>query len=648
MIWIYDEETISNCFVVCFKNVLNGDKKSFVIWKDINQLNELLDFLKEVKLEIGFNNLGFDAQIQQRIIEGKIKAAEQIYDYAQKLITSEDKWKPYAEWKLSIPQMDLFLIWHFNNEAKSTSLKWLQFMMDWHDVREMNIHHSDSVETQEQLDEIISYCFNDIDSTEALFRVTKGLTDLPLYKGIDKINLRINVQEEFKIKCANYNDVKIGETIMKNSYMEAEGIDNTQLYAIHKVKSRFTFGDCFPEYYSFKSKPFNEFISKIQDVVCTQDEKQKFNLTIGELSLTIAKGGLHSEDDARMFKSNSMYIIRDADVGSMYPNAIRKRKLHPRHLSINWLNSYTGVIKSRIDAKKKFKETKDGKYKAIDETYKLALNGGSFGKMGEPTNWQYDLFSLNQVTIGSQIDLLMLIEEFLLNDIYIISVNTDGVLCYLERDKEELYYKICKEWEVKVGNDELGNLEFVDYELFAQTSVNDYIAIKSDNSVKTKGDFMYDFELHKNKSRRVVPLALKEYFQNNTPIEKFIKQHTNIFDFCCAVRAKSDASLYLRDIITGEEEKQQKTVRYYISNSNTFLIKRMKPLARKVKTYQLDIFGGIDDGTRENQVEAGFYIDVLNKYEDKTWNINYNYYIKKANDIIKQIEIINFNQRKLL
>jgi len=648
MIWIYDIETLSNCFVVCFKNTHNNEKKHFIIWKNRNDRNVLLDFIKkECNILVGFNNINFDAQIIKYLTDKPLNA-NQLYLKAQNLISSESKYPPFNEKDFIVKNLDLLKVWHYDNEARRTSLKWIQFSMNWHNLEEMPFEHDHEVETIDELDAIISYCYNDIESTHELYKITIGQTDNPLYKGINKLSLRGDIYEEFKLDCFNYNDVKIGEEIIKKSYLEETGLTFQQVKEIPKSTKTFTFGDCFPSYTKFESKVFNDFIDSIRNVVVTQDEKQSFNFKVNYLSLTIAKGGLHSEDNPRLFISNNRFLLRDADVGSMYPNGIRKRRLYPSHLGEQWLSVYSYVIEKRLNAKALFKQTKEGKYKAIDEAFKLALNGGSFGKTGESFNWQYDLFTMNRVTIGCQIDLLMFIEQLMLNGIYIVSANTDGVLCYLDREKENIYNKICKDWEIIVGNDTMGNLEYQDFNLFAQTSVNDYLAIKPDGKLKTKGDFVSDIELHKNRSRRIVALALQNHFKNNIPVEETIRNHKDIFDFCCAVRVNRGDDLYIRNIRTGKEYKEQRTVRYYISNSNDVLLKRMKPLNKTKPTFQLDIFGNIEDGTRQSQIEAGWNITVFNKFLEKdNYNINYDYYIERTHRILDQIEKVEFNQISL-
>jgi hypothetical protein len=322
----------------------------------------------------------------------------------------------------------------------------------------------------------------------------------------------------------------------------------------------------------------------------------------------------------------------------MYPNAIRKRKLYPKHLGEKWLIGYIDVIQKRLEAKSLYKQTKNSKYQAIQEAYKLSLNGGGFGKTNEESSWQYDPFVTMCTTIGSQIDLLMLIESLEINGIHIVSANTDGIVCLFDRLLDDKYYEICKEWEVKVGNNELGMLEYCDYIKLAQTSVNDYIAIKPNGEIKVKGDFVSDFELHKNNSAKVIPLALQQYFIDGTKPENFIKNHKIIYNFCLGAKSIGQNKLYSFNKETQEDKLLQKINRYYISNKGVHLLKRLPKLDSKKANMQIDIFGNIDDGTRESEVEAGWLSTIFNTFEEKEdYDINYNFYINKCNKILESM-----------
>ena len=653
MIEIFDIETISNLFTYVGLNKDTKEISKFVIHKDRNDLLKFIEHSKKLKGQIGFNNNAFDAQVTQYILNNYKKWLELdgeevsnlIYQQSQKTIERANK-VPFSEfpsWKMNIPQLDLFKIWHFDNKARMTSLKWIEYMIDMDDIQEMPIHHSSKVDFKD-IEKVLEYNLHDVKAIYELYKITKGETENILYKGINKLQLRKDIGFEFRINCDNFNDVKIGDQLMKLTYCKVKNIDTKEIPKSNKKIDSFKFKNCFPSYYKFETVEFNNFINSFGGLEVNlkkeTKKKQNFEFIFNGTTYIVAKGGLHSKDLPRLIKPNENEILRDKDVGSMYPNAIRKRKLFPRHLGLEWLSGYTDIIQKRIAAKKLFKDTKLGKYKAIDEALKLSLNGGSFGKTNEETNWQYDPKVTMNVTIGSQIDLLMLIEDLELAGIHVVSANTDGLVTLFDKKLNDKYYEVCKAWEKQVGNDILGQLEYQDYKLLVQTSVNDYIAIKSDDSFKTKGDFISDFELHKNKSARIMPLALQQYFINNISIEKFIKEHNNIYNFCLGVKSIGKNRLISLNKNTQIETDLQKINRYYISNTGVHILKKLPKLENKKALMQLNIFGNVDDGTREAEIEAGYVSTVFNRYikkEMKEYNINYQYYINRCNKIISQI-----------
>lgn len=648
--WVYDFETISNCFTACFKSKSTGERRQFVIWKEINQFEEFMQFIfNEVSGEIGYNCVKFDGQIQQKLIDNYNKLKDKdsdyitkfIHDYVQYIINlqNENKWLDYPEWKLSIKQLDLFLIHHFDNEAKRTSLKWIQFMIDWPDIREMNLEHHEKVETKEQLDELLYYNWNDVESTDAFHNITVGKTELSEYKGKNKVQLRIDIQEKFGDKsCMNWNDVKIGDELNFKNYQRRTGESKKEIIDRRIYRTEVNLRECIADYVSFKTEPFQRLLREIKSTtVTTKSPSFEKQITVGYTTHIIKLGGLHSNEKPRRIVPREDQLLRDADQGGQYPAALAKRGLHPEHLDPFW-NVQIGSNMDIRDAMKPFAKT-DKKAKSIVELYKLANNGGAFGKLGEPTSWQRDTKTLWSVTIGCQMEILMLVEELELNGISVVSSNTDGIVSLFTKDKEETYKTICAEWEKKIGAEKLGKLEFTDYKELIQTSVNDYIAIKVDGEVKKKGDFMTEFELHKNKSRRIIPMALEKHYVDKLDAEEFIKNHKNIYDFCCAVRAKGTDSLKLTDTRERTDTKLQKTVRYYVAKSNNMLVKVMKPLENKIPTYQIGLFGGVDDGTREHQIEAGHRITVFNQYEEREdYGINYDYYINKTKETIAKIK----------
>jgi len=326
MIVIYDLETLKDFFLYVDLDIKKDRFNVFEISKFKNDLYELKKHLKTLKGQIGFNSLAFDSQVQQMILENSMvwleekipgkNIAEYISNYSNHVIqkANNEEWPDYWERDLAIRQVDLYKVWHYNNKAKRVGLKWLQYMMDWHNIEDMPIDHRDSVDTREKADLIIDYCKNDCLSTKKFYEITRGKTDNELYKDKDKLQLRKDIRKEFGFDCTNFDDVKIGDEINKTNYLKAAGITRKQLKEKVSVIKPFTFEDCFPSYTSFVTKELNSFINSIRKTPVLFDKKQEFPFKIGGTRYLIAKGGLHSDDQPRLVIPTSDQIMRDADV----------------------------------------------------------------------------------------------------------------------------------------------------------------------------------------------------------------------------------------------------------------------------------------------------------------------------------------------
>jgi DNA polymerase elongation subunit (family B) len=267
---------------------------------------------------------------------------------------------------------------------------------------------------------------------------------------------------------------------------------------------------------------------------------------------------------------------------------------------------------------------KDKKIKGIVGALKLAVNS-VYGKSSDMQNWIYDRQLTMFTTITGELSLMMLIEAYELAGISVISANTDGVTIRIKKTLIDKMHEI-NDWWMTLTSYEL---ERADYQKIIFSTVNDYLAIKTDGEVKKKGDFLTDFELHKNKSARVVPLALEQYFLNNIPVSDTITNHTNIFDFCLRQKASKDFHYEGIDRSTGVKNVYNKLIRYYVSNTGEKLL--------KVKNEDSQ-----SGAAAVSQVEAGEWLATVCNQLDKTHpldNINFAYYIERAEKIISKIQL---------
>jgi hypothetical protein len=645
---LYDIETFKHGYFYLDIDVNTGEYSSFEISREKNELYSFVKYLDgKIDWMIGFNNINFDMQVVQYILDRvdswSLLSGEEInnniYIFSQRVIddTNHGVFPPYREEQFLISQIDLFRIHHFDNDSRRTSLKWLQYMMNWHNLETIPHNHAAKL-TKEEWEEVKSYCKNDIDSTLQFYKYTIGEVEHEMYRGKNKIQDRIDLINEGLLPpiAISFSDSKIGDELNKRAYCKITGKSLQDLYTLKKNRKptkKFTFNDAIPKYVHFSTPELQEFHRRVgkERVSLKQGEEQEFTLQFRNTTYTIARGGIHSTESHRIIMPKEDEILRDADVGSQYPNAIRKRELFPSHLGIAWNQVGVNNINTRLGYKAKSSigsEEEKRKYKGLSEMYKLALNSGYFGKTIETTNWQYGPEVGYYCTIGNQFEILMLIEMLELEGIHCISGNTDGIVCLFKKDLEERYYEACHKWEKIVGNDVLGQLEYTDFKGLYQESINHYIAVKVDGKVKIKGRFTTEDEIHKNNSDKISRIerkALVNYFSKGIPVEDTIYNSDNIWDFCIGKKASKD---YYWQTIGNSINNYDKLIRFYISYSENKLLKRKKETSEA-------------PGAEITKYFDGYSISIFNKYTPlpiKEYGINYEYYINNIKQVVGKIE----------
>ena len=628
---IYDIETMQELFlVVCMVPGKAG--KSFQVSKWKNQLDSFVRYTEENSdaYWVGYNNLRFDSQVVEWIlrnydnwhelsnleITARIaqKAADVIHD------ANYDVFPEYREHELTLKQIDLFKIHHYDNKNRMVSLKRLEFEMDLENIEEMPIHHTKTNMTKEEIDLTIDYCYNDVDATYEFYKITLGNTDHPLYKGNNQIELRQDIFEEFGIPCLNYSDSKIGDEMIKKYYCSEKGIEYKELPKKGYFRKSIDVKNCIAKYVTFETTQLKDFLKKINKMQLGLQDDFKEHIDFYGNVYSFMKGGLHTENKPKVFEADEEYEIIDWDVSSYYPAIIINNGKFPAHLGKEFLRGYKQMFDKRLELKPLAK--KDKRIKGIVGALKLAVNS-VYGKSSDMQNWIYDRQLTMFTTITGELSLMMLIEKYETNDIHVISANTDGVTIKIKKDLIPLMHEI-NEWWSDLTQYEL---ERTDYSKIIFSTVNDYLAIKTDGEIKKKGDFLTDFELHKNKSARIVPIALEHYFVSGIPVDETIRNHSNLYDFCLRQKATRSFHYEGTNRLTGEVTVYDKLIRYYISTDGEKILKVKNP---ECQTRAAAV----------SQVEAGEWLATVCNFlpkNSKVDNINYNYYIEKANRIITKI-----------
>ena len=631
-ILIYDIETMQELFLIGIYNPESKTYTEFEVSKDKNQLDGYMRFIEQHPeyYWVGYNNLRFDSQVIEWILRNyedwhELTALETAAKIAQKAAdiihdANYDVFPEYREEWLTLKQIDVFKVNHYDNKNRMVSLKRLEFEMDLENIEEMPIHHTKTNMTDEEIQLTKDYCKNDVMATYEFYKVTTGNTEHPLYKGNNQIELRQDIEEEFGIPCLNYSDSKIGDEMIKKFYCQEKNIQYSDLPRKGLFRTEVKVRHCIADYITFQTPKLQEFLKAISKEKLTIKDEFKESVEFYDNTYTFAKGGLHTENKPKIFEADADHIIVDWDVSSYYPAIIINNGKYPHHLGPEFLRGYKTMFDKRLELKPLAK--KDKKIKGIVGALKLAVNS-VYGKSSDMQSWIYDRQLTMFTTITGELSLLMLIEAYELAGINIISANTDGVTIKVHNDKVEKMHELNKWWMDLTSYE----LERTDYSKIIFSTVNDYLAIKTDGEIKKKGDFLTDFELHKNKSARVVPIALEQFFVNDVPVADTIRNHTNIYDYC--LRQKASKDFHYEGHSKETKTVYNKLIRYYVSNTGEKLL--------KVKNENSD-----STAVDVSQVEAGEWLMTVCNYLKPNHpldNINHAYYIERAERIIHKIQL---------
>jgi len=637
--WVMDYETMANLFVGVFESYNSEETKVFTIHSSIcNDIKPLIKFLQRNKSlkekHISFNGISFDSQITEFILKNQTKLlkmdahdiVDAIYAEAQETISRSNarEFSKYPEWKLSIEQIDVFKINHWDNVNRRTSLKWAQFAMDWPYLQDMPIHHAEKVHTEEEILMIAKYCINDVRSTKKILHLSKPL-----------IAVRQQIKEKYGLECYNYSNTKIGSQLLLGLYCEATDQKKYDVKDLRTYRNGIKIKDILFDYISFKTPPFQQFLKKLEDKTIYNTKSDfKYKLRFKGYEFHYGAGGIHQCIKPGKYLAEGDIIVKDLDVASLYPSIACMNNMSPAHLGDEFFQVYKNdIVDVRLAEKKKPKANRDI---AIIEGFKEAANA-TYGNSNSEYSWLYDPKYTMQTTINGQLLLSMLVEDLLINipESVLLQTNTDGATLQFNKQYLDKYDEICKAWEEKTKL----ILEYADYSAMYIWDVNNYISVYTNGAAKCKGRFEWEdlqnhkhTHLHKNKSHLVVAKAIYNYFVNGISPEEYIKSNTNIYDYCAGVKIKGDWSFYESSIKDGKhvENKLQKTIRYYISNKGSKVLKIN------------------NSDNRQIQVEAGKWLQtVFNTYIEKPfeeYDINYNYYLE---NIMKEIKILEPKNQQL-
>lgn len=644
---IYDIECYPNIFTL---TVYLPRKDRYVVFEISERVNDmerieraLIQLKRQNRRMVGFNNMGYDYPVLHSLVnfhrENRSATWEQLCDAARRksdeIINADHRDRfNHLIWDNNqfCQQLDLFKIHHFDNVARATSLKVLQFNMRSESIEDLPFDPNQPVDPK-NFDTLISYNRHDVQETFRFY-----------LKTLEAIEFREKLSEKNGTNFINANDTKIGKTIFQLElekqigkgtcfYYTAEGVRKPR----QTVRKKIAISDVILPFVSFEKREFNmvkDWMTRqvlkdvTKDVFTGIDETdlgelihhcdttkvkgkiKNLNCIVDGFCFVFGTGGLHGCIESGTVESSDSKVIVDLDVTSYYPSLAIVNGIYPEHLGKEFCSIYKQLKEQRLLHKKGSPE---------NAALKLALNG-VYGDSNNKYSSFYDPKYTMSITINGQLLLCMLSEKLMkIQGLEMIQANTDGVTIRVNKDELPNVEKVCKEWE-RITELEL---ESARYRRMFIRDVNNYIAEYEDGKLKRKGAYEYDLDWHQNFSALVVQKAAEAHLIHGREIEEFVLNHDDPYDFYLRAKVPRSSRLVIRS--DGEEKLLRNITRYYVSNRGGQLVKIMPPLPKK------------PDKEREISVNKGWNVtvhDVIAPLED----IDYKFYIGETEKLVQPVK----------
>jgi hypothetical protein len=605
--YVFDIETYPNVFTLAVEHAeapLHWMFEISDLRNDSRQIVEFLQFLKDTDSRmVGFNNLGFDYPVVHTLIRMGHSDANTLYQKAMAIINSQDedgsRWmhmvKPTDQF---VTQIDLFKIHHFDNRARSTSLKVLEFNMRSDSIEDLPFPVGTMLNS-EQIKVLKKYNQHDVAQTKAFYHQT-----------LDMIHFREELTRKYQRDFMNHNDTKIGKDyfVMK---LEEAGVAcydfgpkgrtprQTKRPVIHLK-------DAILPWIRFEQPEFNRVMNwlKAQSITETKGVFTDLTATVNGFNFVFGLGGIHGSVESEVIESDSEHVIVDLDVTSYYPNLAITNGFHPAHLGKEFGVIYKHLFEQRKQYPKKSAES---------AMLKLALNG-VYGDSNNQFSVFYDPLFTMSITLNGQLLLCLLAEGLMhIEGLRLIQVNTDGLTVRVPRTHKVLVDLARAAWQERTGL----NLEEAVYKAMMVRDVNNYIGVFENGSTKRKGAYEYEMDWHQNAGGLVIAKVAEKVLVEGAPIRQTVEQWPDIMDFM--LRTKVPRSSHLGIERDGVTSQLQNITRYYIAKGGGRLFKWMPPLAKKPGEW------------RKIGVESGWGVQVCNDIKDAgKLPVDFDYYVREV------------------
>jgi hypothetical protein len=629
---VYDTEEYPNCFLFIGKHL--DDISVFEISQRRRDNYELWHYISKCTSMIGFNNYHFDWPIVDYFMRNPNTGPEALHALCHDIIFGGND-RRHTIWKPEIEQVDLFLINGFDNPARSTSLKKLEFNMRCRNVANLPFRPGTHL-TSDEIDLLIDYGKLDVEAT-AEFAAHSQVS--------------INLRRAFnRPDWLNKSDIKLGRAYFEDALgklgvqtHERDALTGRKTARITTRPGGVNLGGVIFPYLQFKSKELTQVRADVAAWTIRDEEKdgkvvrvgatKDYSFTYAGIEVFMGLGGIHACVDPCFIDGSEQEII-DIDVVSFYPSLTIANRIYPEHLGETFCDVYATLLQKRLQTEKGTPE---------NAILKLALNA-VFGSSGSKYVCFFDPKYMLSVTINGQLLLLSLLEYLVskCDGLKILQLNTDGITVLTSPGTGEHVKECANVWAEAVCL----KLEFSDYSRMWIRDVNNYIAEHKNGKRKRKGCYEHHRQWHQNQSMPIAALAAEAYMCNGTDIGEYIRLHENTYDFLMRLDMRGETRLVLSN---GEEYKG--IVRYYVAEDGHAGVKHYgaakqirlhaeghaEPLGKR-GAYTCSIcdaeFKTKAEFNKHNDAEHASKLCVVQQYAGEKINPDYRFYINEARKLV--------------
>lgn len=594
---VFDWEVFPNWNCVVW-NIYGQDEYHVITSDDADYIAKLREMTKLGYLA-GFNIKGYDMQMTDFAVQGY--TPQELYEHNCKIVESEDRsWKSLSFWR-KFEFTDLF-----------DDLKTMGSLKQFESNTGLAIHESEvpfgkENLTEEDKQDIIKYCVDDVKATNKLLTARMGyITAKATCSKLSPLSEAECIKNTSAKLCAKMLGAKKKPIIEGRTYEIPEKLKSIFEETIHPTILE-----------NFIGQPLvNDFSYEVRYMKNT---------------FIYGAGGVHSTyKDSLYYISDDEYTLVNADFENLYPSLLTVYDYYPIGVPeegkalFKFLLAECRRLKAELRTMAKSGKANTPEYDELfklRDAIKLILNA-STGAMRSKFSDLYDPEQIIALCMTGQ--LLTTCMAKLVHNIgaLIIQTNTDGVLFRIKRslldEAKAILAEFSKAVEIPLEVDE-------EYSVF-QKNVNNYILYaKPDGKPKLKGRWA-------KKSGSDVPLvplnapvinnAVIDFYSKGIPIADSIHKETNPLNFMMTTMKGPTYHGVLYQSEYGEQTTTNINRVYASTNGNKGTLTKYK-LDDEGNIYKRDKIASIPD-------HCGLYNDEVPSMIRALPDIDYDWYIKAA------------------